>query len=193
MVNISMGWRLFCRALPVSRYGSVAEAAEWMYRLNVFARSIKRHVIIDQIYILKNDLIRYLYQHGYCTEVTIQSQTFPCWGTWGSECDEDCQKCGGTGIFRTVELYAFRFLVDGVKYAWHQPAKLIDFEVDITDPQSTEFTAPRKDEAILSMEDAWLGCCVVWWSLFLRGTRSDLVLWRATSAYWMTKVGISRT
>lgn len=193
MITLSKGWKLFVKALPASRYGSVAEAAEWMYRLNVFSRSIGRHPITDQVYTLKNDFLRYLYQHGYCTEVTMHKQEFPCWGTWDEGCGDDCPKCGGTGIFRTEKLYAFRFTVNGMKYAWHQPAKLIDYEVQLTDPQITEFTPPRKDAAILSMEDAWLGCCAVWWCLALHGTRSSLLLWPATRSYWMTKTGISRT
>ncbi len=178
-VPVKLGWRLFFRALRVSRGGSLSQAAEWMYRLNVFARSIGRHPIADEIYGLKNRLVKYLYQHGYATEAVLHVKAFDCWGVWdGMEyvCDDECPKCGGTGIYRTEKLYAFRFDVDGQRYAWHQPDRLIDYPVELTESEATPFTEARRDEAILSLEDAWTGCCVVWWALLLHGVVADLMI-----------------
>src|SRR3990170_5701995 len=108
MITVIDGWVLFMKGLKESRLGSVEIAAEWVYRLNVFARTLGRHLIVDQICSLKNEMIKYLYQHGYSIEVTLQTQDFECWGVPGWGCDDDCPRCGGTGIYRTEKLYAFR-------------------------------------------------------------------------------------
>lgn len=192
MLTVSDGWRLFLKAFKASKRGDVGLAAEWMYRLNVFARSVGRVAITEQIYSVKNDFIRYLYQHGYATQVSVHKQEFECWGGINSYCDEDCQKCGGTGVYRTVKLYSFRFLVNDLHYSWHQPTALVDYPVEdfSTHPEAFDFGSLPKDEAILSMNDAWLGCCVVWWCLALHGINSDLILWRSTRNMIFKKTGI---
>lgn len=169
-------WRLWRRAFQLSRFGSLITAAEWMYRLNVFARSIGRHAIADQIYELKNTFVKYLYQHGYCTEVVLHLQEFDCWGVGGYGCDEDCPKCGGTGIYRTEKLYGFRFDIGGKRYAWHQPGKLIDYPVELTEHTPAVFVDAPRDAAILSLAEAWTGCCVVWWSLLAHGIVTNLLI-----------------
>ena len=184
-VNIQRGWIIFLRALKASRFGSLTEAGEWMYRLNVFARSLGgRHPIIDQIYDLKNALIKYLYQRGYAREVKLHFQNricFGCDGTGEYWTGDDCRRCGGTGIYSSTRLYAFRFKVNGHSYAWHQLEKLIDYPVQLTEAEPSPFVEPlRRDDAILKLEDAWLGCCVVWWTLLLHGRKADLLLFPAT-------------
>ena len=184
MVSFPQGWKIFAQALRASRGGSLSQAAEWMYKLNVFARSIRRHVIVDQIYDLKGELIQYLYQHGYSYEVKIHSQNRLCYGCNGTGeywTGEDCHRCDGTGIYSVTPLYAFRFRVAGHSYAWHKPVKLVDYPVTLTDQKPGAFVEGlRRDEAILSMKDAWLGCCVVWWSLFLHGRWTELLLFPMT-------------
>lgn len=179
-VSISAGWKLFAHALTTSRFGSVTVAAEWMYRLNVFARSTGRHSIVDQVYELKNEFIKYLYQRGYCTEVKLHKQKrecHACGGTGEYWTGEDCWKCDGTGVFAWTRLYAFRFDINGHRYAWHQLEKLIDYPVTLSDAEPTPFPDDlKRDQAILSLAEAWLGCCVVWWCLFLHGRRTNLLL-----------------
>lgn len=181
-VTISMGWRIWLKALSEPR--SLADAAAWMYRLNVFARTLGRHAIVDQIYWLKNDLVQYLYQHGYATEVLLHEQKrfcHSCGGTGVYWTGGDCFKCDGTGVFAVTELYAFRFVVDGHVYKWHQLKKMVDYPITLTNPQSAPFIAPpERDEAPLAMDAAWLGCCVVWWFLLGRGMVSRLMLFSAT-------------
>jgi len=170
-VSISQGLRIWLKALKSPH--SLQDSAEWMYRLNVFARSTGRYPIVDQIYDLKNEWIRYLYQHGYCTEVKLHSQKRVCRacdGTGEYWSGEDCWKCNGSGVFTVTHLFAFRFEIRGTHYAWHQLEKLIDYPVELTpDIQSEPMPDLRKDPAILSLSDAWLGCCVVWWCLLWHG------------------------
>ncbi len=193
MITVRESWIPWLQALWLSRLGSLSTAAEWMYRLNVFARSIGRHPTADQIYALKNMFVKYLYRHGYAIEVVLHLQEFDCWGTWPDGCSEDCPKCGGTGIYRTEKLYGFRFDVHGKRYAWHQPGKLIDYPVELTEHELAPFTEPARDAAILSLAEAWLGCCVVWWSLLLHGVVADLQLfdtlrdWGKPSQRWFSK------
>lgn len=189
MVSISRGWRLFGQALIKSRFGSIEQAAEWMYKLNVFARSIGRHPIVDQIYELKDELIKYLYQHGYSSEVRLHHQKrncYSCSGTGVYWTGEDCWKCDGTGIFAVTRLYAFRFRVNQHSYSWHQLEKLLDYPVTLTDSTPGPFIEGlRRDEAILSLQEAWLGCCVVWWCLLLHGRLAELLLFESTRN-WLT-------
>lgn len=185
MVTLTAGWKIFVRALKVSQFGSLSVAAEWMYRLNVFARSTGgRHPIIDQIYGLKNALIKCLYLQGYCTQAKIHLQNKICYGCDGTGeywTGADCHRCNGTGIYSSTRLYAFRFKLNGHSYAWHQPQRLIDYDVQLTEEEPTPFVESlRRDEAILSLKDAWLGCCVVWWCLLLHGRRVDLLLFDST-------------
>jgi len=181
-VSISQGWKIFFAALKEERWWSLRVAAEWMYRLNVFARSNGRHVINEQIYELKNHLIQYLYQSGYSYEVRQQIQKKECWrceGTGQYWTGADCWKCNGTGVFARVELYAFRFNIDGQRYGWHQLKRLVNYQVDLTESQPGEYSEPKHDAAILKLQDAWLGCCVVWWCLVIRGRFSHSILFDA--------------
>lgn len=197
MISIFDGWRLFIKAFSSSMRGDVGLAAEWMYRLNVFARSVGRVPVSEQIYDIKNVLIKYLYQNGYATEVKMHKQEFECWGSYMYGCGKDCEKCGGTGVYRTVKLYSFRFLVKGVHYSWHQPFSLVDYTVvtfsnDSGDEDEKIFDSStlKRDEAILNVHDAWFGCCVIWWTLAFRGVNAPLILWRSTKNMLMKKSGL---
>lgn len=181
-VSISKGWMIWGKALFHPR--SIGRAAEWMFRLNVFARHVGRHAIVDQIYALKNDLIRYLYQNGYATEVLLHKQKricYACDGTGEYWTGAECFKCDGTGIFSVTELYALRFLVDGKVYKWHQLKKLVDYPIELTDPNDYPFVAPsERDDVLPAMDEAWLGCCIVWWTLLTHGIVSHLQIFSAT-------------
>jgi len=183
-VSISKGWLLFGKALITGRVWSVSHAAECMFHLNVTARSMRRHPIVDEIYELKNELIKYLYQHGYSYEVKLHSQKricHSCDGTGVYWTGEDCWKCDGTGVFAVTQLYAFRFDIAGKRYAWHQLRKLVDYPVTLTDAEPGPFVEPTpKEELALELEEAWLACCAVWWFLLFHGIKADLLLFDAT-------------
>ena len=193
-ISISQGSRIFFSALKQDRWWSLCAAAEWMYRLNVFARSNGRHPINEQIYDLKNVLIKYLYQHGYCVEVKQHIQKKECWrceGTGEYWTGDECWKCRGTGVFSKVELYAFRFNIEGKRYAWHQPKRLVDYPVTLTEIEPGAFVEPARDAAILKLQDAWLGCCAVWWCLMVRGCFTHLILLDAVRNRLKAAVGIT--
>lgn len=169
MIEISGGWKWFIRTM---QFPSLQVAAEEMYRLNVFARHAGRNILTDEIYTLKDLLIKYLYLRGYCVEVKLHLQKrmcFSCNGTGEYWTGQDCHKCSGTGVFSVTHLYAFRFEINGMRYAWHQLKKLVDYEITLTDSQPGEYKEPARSDAILSLEQAWAGCVVVWWTLFWRG------------------------
>lgn len=197
-ISLFKGWWIFAKALLQSKPWSVSNASERMFRLNVTARNLKRHPIVDQIYELKNVLIKYLYQHGYCVEVKLHSQKRVCHSCDGTGVHlysgEDCWKCDGTGIFAVTQLYAFRFDIAGRRYAWHQLRKLVDYPIVLTDAEPGPFVEPTpKDELALKLDEAWLACCAVWWFLFFRGIRADLLLFNTTRLriLWGWRVRIS--
>ncbi len=181
-------WKTWFGALKRSKYGSLSVAAEWMYKLNVLARSLGKHVsyedrhpIVDQIYTLKDELIKYLYQCGYATEVREAFQNRvcrTCSGTGEYYTGEECHRCDGTGIYDTTWLYAFRFCIDGKSYAWHHLQKLVDYPVTVTDEVREPFRKPALSDEYLTEQDAWLGVCCVWWALLVHGTVTDLLLFR---------------
>lgn len=180
MITNRQGWAIWWKALKLSHYGSLNEAAEWMYKLNVLARAQGRHPITDEIYRLKNALIKHLYQCGYATEVSLHYQKrvcYSCDGTGEFWTGEECRKCDGTGVFAVTKLYGFRFCIDGRSYAWHQLAKLIDYPVTVTVEEAMPFVEPVRRVADLpTVEDAWLGCCIVWWAMARQGDMAPLLL-----------------
>lgn len=112
-------------------------ACDAMFRLNRHAGSADE-MMSDAIYAYKNDLVKWLVAHGYCTEVNEHTQNRRCWGcegtgiyqSWFSGYQDTCYKCGGTGVYATYKLHCFRFEVDGKRYSWHQPERLVQFEID---------------------------------------------------------------
>ena len=183
-MSLTQGWKTFLWVLFNEQdLTSLAHAAEWMYRLNVTARAIGRHPITDQIYELKNELVKYLYQHGFCTELKLHSQKRMCRscdGT-GDYYGQECDRCDGSGVYAVTPLYAFRFEIEGKRYAWHQLRRLVDFPVALTQQESGDFIEPQvHEDAVLKLQDAWLGCCVVWWCLKWHGVTAELRLFSQT-------------
>lgn len=183
-MNLPKGWWIFAKALLYGKPWSLSHTAEQMFRLNVTARNLRRHPLTDQIYELKNVLIKYLYQHGYCVEVKLHFQKRVCHACGGDGIywnGEECWKCDGTGIFAVTQLYAFRFDIHGKRYAWHQLRKLVDYPITLTDAQPGPFVEPTpKDELTLKLDEAWLACCAVWWFLLFHGVKADLLLFSRT-------------
>jgi hypothetical protein len=133
---------------------TLLSVCEDMFQLNVLNR-VKRNQYRFISYSLKNELVKYLYERGYCIEALLHCQKFECWscsGTGEYWSGETCFKCDGSGVFREVWHYAFRFEVRGRRFSWHQPKTLVDFPVKLT-PGLPELykepTLPDKEDADL--------------------------------------------
>jgi len=120
-----------------------------MHSLNRYAKyesCTRRHQ--DEIYDLKNRLIRLLYAQGFAVEVKLHHADYPakqchgCDGTGFRYGGEACHRCGGTGVYQGPvrrNFYAFMFEVDSGTYRWHQPANLVNFDVQVTcEPEPTD-------------------------------------------------------
>ena len=135
-------------------------AATAMSVINSLAKGTLSEVS-DEIYWAKRKLTKYLYLH-YPTDVQLLKQTLvckSCAGTgeyrrydWDEEWAEECYRCNGTGIYRTVEIVAFTFWIDGVDFRWHMPRTLCDFDVYIPaevgeykDVKQANFSVPDGD------------------------------------------------
>jgi len=115
------------------RAQGVKAAAYCMFHLN---RTAKHSAGKDAIYTLKNHLVRWLYENDYCTSVYQHEQVLECYscgGTGRHWTGESCWKCNGTGEYARIPLYAFRFDIGGCRYSWHQPACLVDFDIELAD------------------------------------------------------------
>lgn len=115
-------------------------AAEAMFHLNRQAR--QKTMASRLIYDLKNRLVRWLYEQGYCRMVSAQQQNLICWtcdGTGEYYTGAECWKCDGTGVYASHRLYLFVFEVDGRRYTWHQPARWVDWQVNLADTRESEY------------------------------------------------------
>lgn len=99
-------------------------AALALRELNLVARSGRRRHIV---YPLKTQLIRWLYQNGYCTAVHREQQTLACRNCNGA--NPSCRACSGTSVYRTHQLYRFSFVILRAAYVWHQPVGHVDWPV----------------------------------------------------------------
>jgi hypothetical protein len=169
------------RAFVFSRGGSLRSACDTMFTLNAWAVRNKGYAA-RWVYELKNHLVRYLYERGYCVAVTEQTQEIKCWGEcvycyenedgeseYEYECGPHCRRCGGTGVYKRHVLYRFIFHVGGQTFVWHQPQSLVNWNVTPTDPTVGEYRerdakpAPKRDGKWALVESLR-----VWWALALR-------------------------
>jgi len=118
---------------------AVPDACKGMHSLNRYAK----HQGIStanktEIYQLKNELVELLWRAGYCVECWIHVLTLPakpCWDCGGSGDGGECERCNGTGEYlsaKKLRFYCFRFNVSGRIYTWHQPDKLVKWQVQTT-------------------------------------------------------------
>ncbi|MCC7542404.1 MAG: hypothetical protein IT379_39665 [Deltaproteobacteria bacterium] len=134
------------------RYGdwrtALRDAAEAMFSLNRYAKHAScRPEHRDEIYSLKSGLLHLLCEEGMVVEVKHHDQHQA--GKSCRACNPDgveddgsaghssCRRCAGTGWYlppRIVRYVAFRFVVDGRRFAWHQPSIEVGWEY----PQPTE-------------------------------------------------------
>lgn len=93
----------------------------------------------EEIYNLKNEVIRILYQSGYCVSTYKHILEFE---------SKECRTCNGTGMKRGVfcydcegsgeitfdpsEFIVFVFGINNEKYVWHQPEEYIRFSFELT-------------------------------------------------------------
>jgi len=119
--------------------------ADCIYRLNRFAPDA--YPYRSAIYQLKNRFVRQLYLLGLCQSASLQRQHMVCWSCGGTgefnDWDE-CRKCDGTGVYATHTLYKFVFNINGHRYSWHQPERLVDWPVALTTPDKGEYLADPK-------------------------------------------------
>lgn len=142
----------------VGRYGSPAAAlpaaAAAMYHLNRWA--YHRHCPESAvIYSLKTRFVHLLYDLGMCTDVSIKEQHLPCWGDYYEPpcvfpdhpkgCHCSCPRCGGTGVYRTYQLFRFVFRVGTRHYVWHQPGQFVTWPVELTEPDVGEYKGRGPD------------------------------------------------
>jgi hypothetical protein len=113
---------------------AVLPAAEALFNLNRYAKWDRCAVSHRrEIYGLKNDFIRLLYDKGYAVQVLkhkVERDDLEC-----RACDGfGCERCEYTGIYRkgTPLVYiAFRFKIGEQFFAWHQPQEQITWKVEI--------------------------------------------------------------
>ena len=144
----------FARKYP--RVTSVLpDACTAMFNLNRYAKwSSCSRDHNKEIYDLKNRFVELLYSHRLADRVYLHIQPLPeqlchrCAGIgqdgWS---DDECERCDGTGIYReATELVfvVFSFLIGEVRFSWHQPAHLVAWEYQTTDPPDTWDTPPIK-------------------------------------------------
>lgn len=131
---------------------AAAVVARCMWRLNRHARYANRYrdgAIEDTdeytVYRLKNTLMGVFYA-TYPARASLERQEMRCCicgGTgWYNEWD-GCRSCGGSGIYKTTSLYKFTFDIAGRSYTWHQPVDLVNWPVDLCDPDEHPYREPR--------------------------------------------------
>jgi hypothetical protein len=138
---------------------ALGDAAESMHRLNRLAYGDRERG--PTIYAAKNRLVELLYREGLCERVEIHLQEqagkrcYACGANGDLDGEDDfdivgpCTRCEGTGWYlppRTVRLYAFYFSIGGRSYAWHQPADLVTWPVEVT-------TEPRPMPALPAVRE----------------------------------------
>lgn len=114
--------------LSLDRFKRLPAVCEVMFHLNRRVRDRKRSPFTASVYRIKNQFVEHLYRAGYCVAAERHYQQLKCY------CGGDawCEKCDGTGIYREIPLYYFKFDVGTRFYVWHQPADLVTWPVTLT-------------------------------------------------------------
>ena len=121
---------------------AIAAACEALFNLNRYTRHTTcSDANREEIFDLKTSFIERLYTAERFTDrVEKLTKTLPekaCFGCDGS----GCERCEHTGIFakaRDVASYVFTFTVNGRRYTWMQPDRVMAFEprVEETKPET---------------------------------------------------------
>ncbi len=142
------------------RHVAYLDTCEALFQLNRYAKhdrcSLRERATI---YALKNALVERLWQEGYCIQAVrafSPKRDLPCWSCDGTgdhpwyEGDA-CDRCGGTGVYRTVggvSYWALRFVVEGVTYLWHQPERLAPWANAVGAPEETPHEVTISQEPV---------------------------------------------
>jgi len=143
---------------------ALPDACAAMFVLNHFAKHRACTASEQQeIYKLKNGLIQILYRSGLATEVKYHIWEQPglkCYdcvnGQSISENINWCFRCVGTGWHREarrLEFVAFRFVVAGVTYSWHQPRESVAFDYALTEQGESAWLPNPPEDGI---EMSWV-------------------------------------
>ncbi len=130
------------RAQFAARYpdwrAALLPAVEALFNLNRYAKWPRCSAAHRrEIYELKNGLVRWLCWGGYCVaavrhRVHREASQGECYGCDGL----GCERCRYTGEYRQsrapLVYIAFRFEIEGQKFAWHQPQALVTWPVTLT-------------------------------------------------------------
>lgn len=115
--------------------------ASSLFYLNRMAKEFTNRYERDELYTLKNRVVKALFAAGFCTDVGIHTKQLECFNCEGTGEDvwadreegaspEPCWKCGGTGIYRTLVYYIFHFDIHGQHFAFHQPDWAVTWPVE---------------------------------------------------------------
>jgi hypothetical protein len=144
----------------VRREDALADACEALFNLNRYARHptcSKPHR--EEVFKLKTRLVEHLYglerftdRVEKLTKHLSQKECSRCDGTGFARGDQ-CEKCDGTGVFapaRDVASYVFTFTVEGQRYTWMQPDRVMAFEPRV-EATRVDDGKPRELDASLSI------------------------------------------
>ena len=150
---------------------AIVEGCATMFRLN---RAAKAGGMFDreEIYALKNRWIQFLYEAGYCDRCEIhdrqheEKKCYRCCSVTVAD-DEDCYSCDGTGVYRdawTERFVVFSFLVEGVRYTWHQPVRYVRFAYVLTNEIPEDFSvvnrSPNNDRPQIPRDMEIMKACI---------------------------------
>jgi hypothetical protein len=178
--------------LFVKRFGAprnaLPAACEAMFNLNRYTRhDTCSHANRTEILDLKTKLVEFLYKEERFTD-RVEKLTrrlpektcFGCDGTGGDWSGEDCDRCGGSGVFakaRNVASYVFRFTVEGQSYTWMQPDRVMTFQPRVEETKADDGGGPRELETSLTIPRAKLAeaKALVRYALVAAGADSEAV------------------
>ncbi len=129
-----------------------------MFHLNRAAKRSLGFTSRQTVYEMKNRWIQFLYSNGYCDRCEIHTVSYPARPCFTyARLDGESEGCyGNWGDARTKKFLLFSFLVDGIRYSWHQPSEFVFFQYQLTapDPQEISFADrnPSIDTAQLGAE-----------------------------------------
>ena len=118
---------------------AISDVCQALFNLNRYAKhGTCSKSNKEEIYSLKNDVVRILYQAGYCISTTRHIKETDsrecryCYGP-GLRQGNECYDCDGMG---TVNLDPYRFIVfvfnvNNERYVWHQPEERIQFSIQV--------------------------------------------------------------
>lgn len=137
-------------------------AARTLWALNHVAKE-RGGYVADQIYALKAVAIKYWYLEGRVLAVGQQRQELTCKRCGGTGDDPyrdgECVRCFGTGIWKSHNLYTFKLDLGGEVFEWHQPASMVDYDVELTEGDVGQYA--RRSSSPPVGYDSEYGYCVV--------------------------------